>query len=176
MRVMAIDPGSARSAFVVLDASGIPAAHRIEPNEELLIRLRGGPAGIEPPAPVELDAVAIEWMTPRGMPTSAEEFETLWWAGRFTEALAHGAATKRVPVVRVSRLAVKRHVCGNVRANDTNIRAALIDRYGGTAGKEAAIGRKATPGPLYGLANDEWAALAVAVTHYDQEVENHASR
>lgn len=37
-------------------------------------------------------------------------------------------------------------------------------------GKEKAIGKKATPGPLYGVVGDEWAALAVAVTWWDQVV------
>lgn len=39
---------------------------------------------------------------------------------------------------------------------------ALIDRFGG---KDAAIGRKATPGPLYGITKDLWSALAIAITY-----------
>jgi hypothetical protein len=54
---------------------------------------------------------------------------------------------------------VKLHLCESVRANDSNIRAALIDRFG--PGKEKAVGRKATPGPLFGLKGDEWSALAI---------------
>ena len=41
-------------------------------------------------------------------------------------------------------------------------RHALIDRFGG---KDAAIGRKAAPGPLYGISRDMWSALAIAVTY-----------
>jgi len=44
----------------------------------------------------------------------------------------------------------------------------LIDRYGGVGGKRAAIGLKASPGPLHGVSKDVWAALAVAVTYADQ--------
>jgi len=58
---------------------------------------------------------------------------------------------------------VKLHLCGSARAKDTNIRQALIDRYGGSA----AIGKKAAPGPLYGVSKDVWSALAVAVTAAD---------
>ena len=68
-----------------------------------------------------------------------------------------------LPISRIGRKAVKIHLCGSMRAKDPNIRQALIDRYGGSS----AIGRKATPGPLYGVAGDVWAALAVAVTHAD---------
>ena len=31
--------------------------------------------------------------------------------------------------------------------------------------KAAAIGRKAAPGPLYGISRDVWSALAIAVTY-----------
>ncbi|HET6477318.1 MAG TPA: hypothetical protein VFH93_14740 [Thermoleophilia bacterium] len=44
---------------------------------------------------------------------------------------------------------------------DANIRQALLDRFGGPA----AVGRKAAPGPLYGIARDVWSALAIAVTY-----------
>jgi hypothetical protein len=41
----------------------------------------------------------------------------------------------------------------------------MIDRFG--PGKEKAIGRKATPGPLYGVKKDIWSALAIACYHLD---------
>jgi hypothetical protein len=75
--------------------------------------------------------------------------------GRFAEA-AH-----RVPVVILPRRAVMLALCGDSRAKDANIRQALIDRFGGPA----AVGRKAAPGPLYGIARDVWSALAIAVTY-----------
>jgi hypothetical protein len=88
------------------------------------------------------------------MPASAELFETMFWVGRFTQALAPR------PVVRLGRREIKLAICGVVRATDANIRAALIDLWGG---KERAIGRKALTGPLYGVHADIWSALAVAV-------------
>lgn len=154
--IRAIDPGSDETAWVLYDPDDDRVlAHAIEPNETVLQGLGGGVHGTD---------VVIEWMTPRGMPTSAQEFETLWWIGRFTErAMRAGATVHRLP-----RGKVKDHVCGNRRANDSNIRAALIDRYGGTGGKAEAVGVKARPGPLYGIAADEWAALGVAVTYADE--------
>ena len=89
------------------------------------------------------------------MAVGAEVFDTVCWAGRFAEA-AH-----RVPVVMLPRRAVKLALCGDSRAKDANIRQALIDRFGGSA----AIGRKAAPGPLYGITRDVWSALAIAVTY-----------
>jgi hypothetical protein len=61
----------------------------------------------------------------------------------------------------VFRRDVKLSLCGSARAKDGNIRTALIDLHGG---KEAAIGRKKTPGPLWGVHADVWAALALAIT------------
>jgi hypothetical protein len=65
-------------------------------------------------------------------------------------------------VVLLPRRAVKLALCGDSRAKDANIRQALIDRFGG---KDAAVGRKAAPGPLYGISRDVWSALAIAVTY-----------
>ena len=65
-------------------------------------------------------------------------------------------------VALVYRRDVKLFHCQTVRANDANIRAAIIDRFG--PGKEKAIGKKSAPGPLYGIKGDEWSALAVALT------------
>jgi hypothetical protein len=153
-RIIAIDPGSAESAWVRYRIGAGPEDHGTGPNREILHELAKLPHGIFR----GVDAVVIEWMQPRGMPTSAQEFETLWWVGRFTQA-----AIGQVPVYRLPRLRVKVALTGRSSANDANIRAALIDRFGGAGGKRAAIGLKASPGPLYGITGDEWAALGVAV-------------
>lgn len=161
--VLAIDPGSTRSAWLVFDTRlGRPTLHGITPNEELLERIRFNDSGVT----INTDRAVIEWMQPRGMPTSAEEFEALFWIGRFVEAWDQRFGTT---LRRLTRLKVKQHLCGSNKANDSNIRAALIDRFGGVDGKEAAVGRKAAPGPLYGIAADVWAALGLAVTDVDQQ-------
>lgn len=161
--VLAIDPGSTRSAWLVYDTDlARPTLHGISPNEELLERLRHNDSGVT----INTDRAVVEWMQPRGMPTSAEEFEALFWIGRFAEAWDRRFETT---MRRLTRLKVKQHLCGSNKANDSNIRAALIDRFGGVEGKEAAIGRKASPGPLYGIAADVWSALAIAVTDVDQQ-------
>ena len=62
MRILAIDPGSERSAWVALH-DGRPIEHAIEPNDQLLRKLRADIVGAR-----VTSAVVIEWMTPRGMP------------------------------------------------------------------------------------------------------------
>src|SRR6185503_14865134 len=143
--VLAIDPGTTRSAWLRFDGDR-PDGFGITANDVLITALRTG--GLP-------DVVVIEKVESYGMAVGAEVFDTVWWAGRFAEA-AH-----RVPVVLLPRRAVKLALCGDSRARDANIRQALIDRFGGSA----AIGLKATPGPLYGIGRDVWSALAIAVTY-----------
>lgn len=155
MRIIAVDPGSERSAWVIFDTvSMLPVRHGIDDNGVLVSALPGF-----------VDAMVIEWMQPRGMPTSAQEYETLFWIGRFVQHVVE--SPHDVVVDRLSRLRVKQHICGRNSANDSNIIAALIDRYGGTGGRAAAVGVKARPGPLYGVSRDVWQALALAITYWE---------
>lgn len=153
MTVVAIDPGNIESAYVVLDGSRLVEFGKVE-NTVLLERI--------PFLRIMDEHLAIEMIASYGMPVGREVFETCVWIGRYVQAWT---SPKYAPHSFVYRKDVKLHVCGNPRAKDGNIRQALIDRWGG---KETAIGKKATPGPLYGVSADVWAALAVAVTWADK--------
>lgn len=149
--VVAVDPGYETSAWVRYDGQRV-VAHAIEPNGQLLERL----------SQVDDAHVTFESIESYGMAVGREVFETVWWTGRLFEAVVRqGATASRVP-----RKSVKLHLCGSARAQDSNIRVALVDRFGGTA---AGIGKKNTPGPLFGIKSHEWAALALAVTWWDLE-------
>lgn len=150
--ILAIDPGTTESGWVILE-NGVPVEFGKHDNEYVLERVYG--RHLAPTLPTRM---AIEMVASYGMPVGAEVFETCVWAGRFIEAWGGGEE-------RVYRRDVKLHLCGQARAKDANIRQALIDRFG--PGKDAAIGRKATPGPCYGISGDVWAALALAVTVHD---------
>lgn len=108
-------------------------------------------------------SVAIEMPASYGMAVGVDVFETCEVVGR----LHQSARERDMPVWRYYRNTIKNHLCHASNANDANIRQSLIDRYG--PGKELAIGKKSDPGPLYGFAADDWAALAVAVTHLDRQ-------
>lgn len=154
MNILAIDPGYEQSAFVLFDGTQI-LAHAIESNDLLAQRLMSGTWH-----PGEIDHVVFEQIESFGMAVGREVFETVFWTGRlFERAKFRVDAPARLP-----RRAVKLHLCQSAKAKDPNIRQALIDRFGGSA----AIGRKNTRGPLYGISSHEWAALAVAVTFFDQ--------
>lgn len=150
--VVAVDPGPTRSALLAFDAASgdpLPCWARILDNHDALnVILEGS----------RHSALVVEKVESFGMPVGAEVFETVFWTGRFAQA------AWPLPTYRVGRRDVKLHLCGQARARDANVRAALLDRYGG---KAAAVGTRAAPGPLHGIHGDLWAALAVAVTWTD---------
>ena len=152
--IFAIDPGPEFSAFVEYKR-GLLLGHAKVPNADLLEILRSDHWGGS-------RQLAIEMIASYGMPVGREVFETCVFIGRCAEAWNH----QDVDPIRVTRHEIKMHLCHSARANDAAIRQALIDRFG--PGKDRAIGKKASPGPLYGLAGDEWAALALAVTVADR--------
>lgn len=149
MRILGIDPGTRESAFVLFDGSRV-VDHDFVANQALLARLKSRDFGGE-------FLAVIEQIESFGMSVGAEVFETVFWSGRFAQA----AGT----FDRVTRKTVKLHLCQSPRAKDPNIRQALLDRFGG---RDVAIGRKGAPGPLHGMSSHRWAALAVAVTYWDQ--------
>lgn len=152
MKVYAIDPGPTHSALVVFDGNRV-LEHWREPNEAMLRAVRGGSLAA-------FQMLVVEQIASFGMAVGAEVFETCVWSGRFIEAW--GSTTWD----RIKRHEVKSELCHTQKAKDANIRQALIDRFG--PGKEKAIGTKKQPGPLYGIAGDEWSALAVAVTWWER--------
>ena len=153
MRIIAIDPGSTHSAYVVYDAGKVLHKNIIL-NDDFLIVL--GQANYP------CDEMAIEMIASYGMPVGKTVFDTCVWIGRFIERWSPKPARK------VYRGMVKMHLCQSMRAKDGNIRRALLDMYPATGGgKTPQIGTKNQPGPLYGVSGDVWAALAVAVT-FDQ--------
>lgn len=149
--VIAIDPGNEQSAWCVL-LNGKPQAFDKQPNLDVLARCRRDWSPLD-----SGDVLAIEMIASYGMAVGREVFETCVWIGRFAEAWERRGGT----VHFVYRKDVKLFHCENTRANDSNIRAALIDRYG--PGKDIAVGTKRQPGPLYGVKGDAWAALAVGL-------------
>lgn len=139
MKILAIDPGTTESGYLVWDGAVIECG--IIPNAMMRTRLKLGDFGAH-------DVCAIEMIASYGMAVGREVFETCVWIGRFTECTF-------APVRYVFRRDIKIHLCGTAKAKDANIRQALIDKHG-------APGTKKAPGNLYGVSGHMWAALAVA--------------
>jgi hypothetical protein len=129
MNVLAVDPGSSESAWVLMK-DGVPVKWAKEPNSVVLQRTGRQTLSLNGRM-VRLfaDVLAIEYVRLRGMPVMQQVLDTMFWTGRFVEAWDG-------PWTPTDRLDVKMTLCGDSRAKDGNIRVAVIDHYGG----ESAIG------------------------------------
>lgn len=158
MLILAIDPGATQSGWCLYDPRLVKAPIHfsgVVPNAQVAAYLEGR-------SDYPWGHCIIEWIAHygRGMPAGASVFDTCRWVGRFEQAWKHDAAC----TLMMCR-DVKLHLCGSVKAKDSNIRQALIDKFGG---KDKAIGKKANPGPLHGVKSHAWSALALAVTWHEQ--------
>lgn len=141
--ILAIDPGTTESGFVLWDGSVL--AFGMMENQSIVNTMRNAQRW-------NPDIVAIEMVACYGMAVGKEVFETCLWIGRMIER-------SPAPHHLIYRRDVKIHLCGTAKAKDGNVRMALLDRFGG---KEKAVGKKSNPGPLYGISGHLWSALAVA--------------
>ena len=152
VNVLAIDPGPEQSAWLIVNEAGVLCSFGIVPNQQVLERLETWAS----PGEARQPEVVIEMIASYGMAVGTSVFETCVWIGRFEQHAAnYGALVTRLP-----RLAVKMHLCHTARAKDSNVRQALVDRFGDP-------GTKKNPGKLYGIKSHLWPALALAVTYLD---------
>ena len=157
MRILAIDPGTVQSAFceVDYDTYEIHDFGKID-NADLLSRMQFD----------SYQVAVIEMVACYGMPVGREVFETCVWIGRFEQA----AESLLKLTDRIYREEEKQTLCHSLKAKDSNIMRALIDRFAQhdlTTGK----GTKFNPDWFYGFKKDIWAAYAVAVTWIDKRKE-----
>lgn len=158
MILLAIDPGPTESGWVELDGDHIRAAG-IDPNDQMLDRIHW----------FSHRDLVLELFEPYGMATGRSTIQSIYWSGRFWQAhLDNSSVPSFARVHTIPRVDVKKHICHSGAAKDTNIRRALLDMFPATGGgKTPQVGTKAQPGPLYGFADDMWAALALAITARD---------
>lgn len=152
MKILAIDPGNTQSGAAIIEMPEF----RLEwfaklPNEDLYNVVKR----------YDFDEVVIEMVACYGMPVGKDVFETCLWIGRYIEQL------KEHKISFVYRKEEKMHLCGDMRAKDSNIRQALINRYAKHDFKNGK-GVKNNPDTFYGVAKDVWQAIAVGVTHYEK--------
>lgn len=157
--VIAIDPGPEESACVLWDGSRI-ISHGNYSNHELVHALEFW--NIESPkwgGTAKEIHCAIEQIRGFGVMAGNGLFDTCHWTGRFLQAFGADRTTL------VPRKVAAAHVCGTGGiSKDQFVREAIIARFGG---KDVAVGKKKSPGVLYGLSSHTWAAFAVALYWID---------
>lgn len=157
--ILAIDPGNEESAYCLID---IKTYKPIEFNKiknvemfDVIERLISEYDGYS------FNTMVIEMIASYGMPVGKEVFDTCVWIGRFVEAMKMFSKDRFTETKYVYRKDEKMNICGSMKAKDSNIRQALIDRFG-------VVGTKKNQGWFYGFKSDIWAAYAVGITYIDK--------
>ena len=158
--ILAIDPGSTESGYVVLDENLKPIDFGKISNERLLRFIYGDRF-------LKVKYISIEMMASYGMAVGKEVFETCVWIGRFIEAIDQ---TKELEPQFIYRKYEKMNLCHSMKANDSNIVQALVDRFA-PGERNHGKGIKSKQGWFYGFSKDIWQAYAVGVTYYDMYIE-----
>ena len=159
--ILGIDPGQHKSGYAELQPNGFHlSGFGIIQNSELVYRLQQ----------LQYECVGIERIRNYNRKVGNSTFETAEWSGRFYQvAVAYPARVRMIP-----RKTIVAHLCGDATLGNPQVRRALLDRWakehpaemGG--GKEPAKGLINNQGPLYGVTDHVFSALAVAVTYYDK--------
>lgn len=171
--VVGIDPGTTHSAVVGFDGTW-PTTRLYVPNDDVFFHLDFMCASAR--------KIVIEQVASYGMAVGETTFSTVFWAGRF----AQHCEIRGISWAQMKRLAVKMHICHDSRAKDSNIRQALIDRFGRPGSVEVPMvdnsgapvffkagprkgmqKTEARPNKMAGIYGDMWSALAIAVTYCD---------
>ena len=148
--ILAIDPGNVDSAYCLIDEKTYkPIEFGKLSNQQVLMKV------IE----LKYDKLILEMIASYGMPVGASVFETCVWIGRFIQA------RNCCDYDYIYRKDEKINLCNSMKAKDSNIRQALIDRFG-------EVGTKKNQGFFYGFKNDIWAAFAVGCTYLDKQKED----
>lgn len=144
--ILAIDPGNIESAYCLMDKTTYkPIEFGKIDNTLMLNKLKE----------LKYDNLIIEMIASYGMPVGASVFETCVWIGRFIQA-------RNCPNFEyIYRKEEKMNLCYSMKAKDSNIRQALIDRFG-------EVGTKKQQGWFYGFKKDIWSAYAVGTTYLDK--------
>lgn len=154
--ILAIDPGNVESAYVVLDDNLKPIDFDKCSNQEILEKIYCDDFQ-------ECEHIAIEMIASYGMAVGKEVFDTCVWIGQFKEALECRYSAE---INFVYRKEEKINLCGTMKANDSNITQALIDRFAYGV-RNHGKGTKKEQGWFYGFSKDVWQAYAVGVTYAD---------
>ena len=151
-RILAIDAGTTESGYAIMQFSKNDIqliAFGKTSNAHLLQIVKSD----------SYDNMVYEQFQSFGMAVGESTIEAIIWNGRFLQA----AIDNKKPVYRVYRKEEKLWLCHSLKARDTNIRQALIDRYA-KIDKKNGKGTKKEPDVFYGVTKDVWSAIAVGVT------------
>ena len=174
MKLIAIDPGTYRSALVVVETNhpkglGPWGFKLIETNtldNHCLSQRLASKDALE-----GVQRLVVEQIKSYGNTLGDSILETVYWYGRFVQAWNQDFTL-------IPRKTILRLLGLESRSNDSNTRRHVLDRVGewersigrfGGNNNALVVGTKDDPGTLYHVTKDEWQALALAFGYLEQE-------
>jgi Holliday junction resolvasome RuvABC endonuclease subunit len=160
-RVLGVDPGSTYSAYCLFDVKKRRVVSYAKDNNDQILKDIA-----EFKALNMADFLAVEQLKAYGH-ASDSLFFTAMWTGRI---IASWLSIRRnsYDYTLLPRKSIVSLLCGSSRANDSQVRQAVIDYFirvkapqGG--GRSPIIGTKKSPGHLFKMSGDMWSAAAVAL-------------
>lgn len=153
--ILAIDPGNIESAYVIVENDLSKVIEKGKTLNPILLRAL---AIWNYKYGCNINYFAIEGIQSYGMAVGKSVFETCYFIGRLIES---GERDLHIEPTLIYRMEEKMCLCHSMKAKDSNIRQALIDRFG-------EVGTKKNPGYFYGFKKDIWSAMSVATTFHDK--------
>lgn len=150
--ILAIDAGTTESGYALMSDEYELILHGKADNNFVLGVVMAG----------EYDEMVYEQFQSYNMPIGASTISSIEWNGRFVQA----AFALMKPYSSVYRKDEKIHFCNSVKAKDANIHRALIERFARFDFKSGK-GTKKNPDFFYGVNNDAWTAIGIAVLRID---------
>lgn len=152
MRILSIDVGTTESGYAILRFPFQLVEFGKVSNNELLGIVKNK----------QYKKLIYEEFQSYGMPVGESTIKSITWNGRYIQS----ALDRGIPTYPVYRKDEKMTLCGSMKAKDSNIRQALIDRYAKFDFKNGK-GKKDNPDTFYGVSKDVWSAIAVGVTYWE---------
>lgn len=161
MNILAIDPGTNESGYIVIDSETLDVLDKgIADNNIFLTIIRGEISLLNNHKEIIL---VVEGMHLYGA-VSEDTVQTLIWTGRFIQRFKDDYYP--ADYKEIKRSAVRKYF--GVK-NDAGIKAALVDKFElGSIHK--AKGTKKEPGCFYGFKYHIWQAYALAVMYTETEI------
>lgn len=161
--ILAIDPGNEESAFCFIEKwTYRPVYFAKMKNREAVLAIKNF---INEHLHLCSYEAAVEMVASYGMAVGKSVFDTCVWIGRFSQILED----MNFNVINIYRKDEKMNICGQMKAKDSNIRVALVDRFA-KHDLKTGKGTKNNPDWFYGFAKDVWASYAVGITYLDTYV------
>lgn len=152
MKILSLDVGTTESAYCLIEDYK-PLKFAKIGNEELLNVVKAE----------EYEKLIYEEFQSYGMPIGKETITSITWNGRYIQS----ALDIGKDVHPIYRKEEKINICGSMKAKDSNIRQALIDRFAQFDFKNGK-GTKKNQDFFYGFKADIWSSYAVGITFLDK--------